>query len=347
MNREHEHKLVSQLLLASQPSAGGDSGASATASRTCYVIGVDEAGRGPLCGPVVVAACCVPMEFGSDGASRLAKRALTGTPLAALDDSKRMKEPARASVAAHLQQEASAMLADAESVGVRNGAPEQGADFRCIALRRCRVEAGVIDELNILEASLHGMERAVDDVLRDLTVLAERGRISAPPRADNVLVLVDGPHLPRHLRPAPSASTKRKSAKKETPKAAREAAARARLTRPLGSVAFMPRAAAVVRGDALCPAIAAAAVVAKCERDRIMVDEVAPTMDAAFGIVGNVGYPTAAHLAALKRLGPTPHHRRSFAPVAAAAAAAQAAPATAARARRAAAAKTGKKSKAA
>ncbi|MDT0631034.1 ribonuclease HII [Rubrivirga litoralis] len=66
----------------------------------------------------------------------------------------------------------------------------------------------------------------------------------------------------------------------------------------------------VVKGDGLSLSIAAASVVAKVTRDRIMVE-----LDAAFpayGWAGHKGYPTAAHYAALAEHGPSPHHRRSF-----------------------------------
>lgn len=66
----------------------------------------------------------------------------------------------------------------------------------------------------------------------------------------------------------------------------------------------------VIKGDTLSLSIAAASVVAKVTRDRIMVE-----LDAAFpvyGWAGHKGYPTAAHYAALAVHGPSPHHRRSF-----------------------------------
>jgi len=69
----------------------------------------------------------------------------------------------------------------------------------------------------------------------------------------------------------------------------------------------------VVQGDAKCAAIAAASIVAKVRRDRIMKD-----LDAAYpgyGLAAHKGYGTAEHLAALKKLGVTPVHRRSFRPV--------------------------------
>ena len=72
-------------------------------------------------------------------------------------------------------------------------------------------------------------------------------------------------------------------------------------------------ARAVVRGDSLSLSIAAASIIAKVTRDRIMAD-----LDAAYpgyGWATNQGYGTAAHAEALARLGVTPHHRRSFRPI--------------------------------
>jgi ribonuclease HII len=69
----------------------------------------------------------------------------------------------------------------------------------------------------------------------------------------------------------------------------------------------------VVRGDARSFSIAAASVVAKVTRDRIM--RALARRYPGYGWETNVGYATAEHGAALRRLGPTPHHRRSFAPV--------------------------------
>ena len=69
----------------------------------------------------------------------------------------------------------------------------------------------------------------------------------------------------------------------------------------------------LVKGDARCLSVAAASIVAKVHRDRIMVELAAECP--GYGWDRNAGYPTAEHLLALSRLGPTPHHRRSFAPV--------------------------------
>ncbi len=73
------------------------------------------------------------------------------------------------------------------------------------------------------------------------------------------------------------------------------------------------QATAIVRGDALSLSIAAASIVAKVCRDAIMV-ELAQQYP-GYGWERNAGYVTAMHRAALEDLGPTPHHRRSFAPV--------------------------------
>ncbi|SDI64482.1 RNase HII [Aliiruegeria lutimaris] len=69
----------------------------------------------------------------------------------------------------------------------------------------------------------------------------------------------------------------------------------------------------VVKGDAKCLSIAAASIVAKVARDRLMVD--LAQQHPGYGWERNAGYPTAEHKKALRDLGVTPHHRRSFAPV--------------------------------
>ena len=70
---------------------------------------------------------------------------------------------------------------------------------------------------------------------------------------------------------------------------------------------------AVVGGDAKVPAISAASIIAKVARDAEMV--AAAARFPGYGFECHKGYATAVHLAALKKLGPTPLHRRSFAPV--------------------------------
>ncbi len=77
----------------------------------------------------------------------------------------------------------------------------------------------------------------------------------------------------------------------------------------------MPQSA-YPKGDAFVSSIAAASIVAKCRRDALMRD-----LDAQYPVYGfgrHMGYATREHLAALRAYGPSPIHRRSFAPVAAA-----------------------------
>jgi ribonuclease HII len=72
-------------------------------------------------------------------------------------------------------------------------------------------------------------------------------------------------------------------------------------------------ATAIIKGDASCVSIAAASIVAKVARDRIMVD--LAQQHPGYGWEANAGYATKTHLAALQTLGVTPWHRRSFQPV--------------------------------
>ncbi|MGB5484788.1 ribonuclease HII, partial [Parasphingorhabdus sp.] len=115
---------------------------------------------------------------------------------------------------------------------------------------------GEIDEINILQATLLAMTRAVEGLNR------------IPDH-----VLVDGNRLPRwHFS-----------------------------------------AEAVIGGDAIHPCISAASILAKEYRDRLMI--AAAEQYPQYGWERNKGYGTAEHLAALRQYGPTPLHRKSFAPV--------------------------------
>ncbi len=117
-----------------------------------------------------------------------------------------------------------------------------------------------IDDVNILQASLKAMERAV----RRLQVMPD-------------LVQVDGNQAPRF------------------------------------NGADGPATETVVGGDRLVLAISAASILAKVYRDRLM--GLWHLRYPGYGFDANKGYPTPAHLAALKRFGPCAIHRRSFAPV--------------------------------
>jgi ribonuclease HII len=70
---------------------------------------------------------------------------------------------------------------------------------------------------------------------------------------------------------------------------------------------------AIIHGDALCASIAAASIIAKVERDR-MVREWDPVFP-VYDLASNKGYSTPRHIAALREHGPSPLHRQSFAPV--------------------------------
>ena len=75
-------------------------------------------------------------------------------------------------------------------------------------------------------------------------------------------------------------------------------------------------ARAIVKGDATVPAISAASILAKVARDELLVELHSAYPE--YGFDRHKGYGTALHMAALRRYGPTPAHRRSFAPVRAA-----------------------------
>jgi len=179
------------------------------------VAGVDEVGRGPLCGAVVTAAVILD----------------PARPILGLNDSKKLTEARREKLFDEIREKALAW---------------------CIA----RAEVEEIDQLNILQATMLAMQRAVEG-------------LSVTPK----LALIDGNRCPKLQVPS----------------------------------------TAVVKGDSRVPAIAAASILAKVSRDREMqaLDQQYP----GYGIAGHKGYPTPVHLEALRRLGPTPIHRRSFGPV--------------------------------
>lgn len=187
------------------------------------VAGVDEAGRGPLAGPVVAAAVILPQVWQDGGFDER---------LRDLNDSKQLSEAQReaffALLAAH---------------------PE-------IRFGIATVDAAVIDQINILQATHRAMNEAL-------------AQLQPPPEH----VLVDG--------------------------------------NPVKSLRF-PQTA-LVKGDSRSYSIAAASVLAKVTRDRMMLefDRQFP----GYGFAEHKGYGTPQHLAAIAGLGPCPIHRRSFAPL--------------------------------
>jgi len=180
-----------------------------------FLCGVDEAGRGPLAGPVVAAAVMLDPAH----------------PVEGLADSKQLSTRRR----------------EALAVDIR-------ARARAWAVASASVEE--IDALNILQATLLAMRRAV----ASMTVTPQ-------------LVLVDGLHCPSLAAPTRG----------------------------------------VVRGDATIAEISAASILAKVARDAEM--QLLHRLHPQYGFDRHKGYPTAAHLAALRAHGVTTAHRRTFAPV--------------------------------
>ncbi|MES2241459.1 MAG: ribonuclease HII [Pseudomonadota bacterium] len=178
--------------------------------------GVDEAGRGPLAGPVVAAAVILDDL----------------QPIKGLADSKVLTAKRR-------EQLYEEILAKA----------------LCCSIAQASVEE--IDRLNILQATMLAMKRAVEGL-----------------RLKPVKVQVDGNRLP----------------------------------------VLSMLAEAIVKGDALVPAISAASILAKVHRDRWC--EQYHLEYPQYGFAGHKGYGTAEHLAALREHGACPQHRRSFSPVA-------------------------------
>jgi ribonuclease HII len=171
------------------------------------VAGVDEAGVGPLAGPVVAAAVVFRPGQGVEG----------------VDDSKRLTAARREDLAEQIRNQAQCF---------------------CVA----HVEPAEIDQINIYQAGLLAMRRAIDGLAL---------------RPD--YLLVDGRSIPDLDLPQER----------------------------------------VVGGDAKCHAI-----LAKTERDALMVDY--DSEFPGYGFSSHKGYPTVAHRDAIRRLGLTPIHRRSF-----------------------------------
>ena len=105
-------------------------------------------------------------------------------------------------------------------------------------------------------------------------------------------------------------------------------ATRLAISRALGSMPLLPQyllldaldlpdvdipQKSIVHGDARCLSIAAASIVAKVERDRLMIE--ADDRYPGYGFASNKGYASAEHLRALESLGPCEIHRLSFAPI--------------------------------
>jgi ribonuclease HII len=202
-------------------------------------VGCDEAGRGPLAGPVVAAACALPAS---------APRIL------GVSDSKTIVDEA-----------------------AREALYEQIVSTPGVAWSARVVSAARIDEVNILMASLEAMRLSIVDVLEQ----------QAPKTA---LALVDGPFSPW-----------------------KEGDKYVDFQTPAPPAAVALEVEPVKKGDASVYCIAAASILAKVTRDRLMhrYDALWP----AYGLSQHKGYPTGQHVAAISKHGPCAVHRRTFAPL--------------------------------
>ena len=205
------------------------------------VMGIDEAGRGPLAGPVFAAAVSVPLDIAAD---------LLSGPWSAINDSKKLSEKRRDELAEVIKTTPSCTWAVASASALE------------------------IDQLNILRATHLAMRRAA------LALASPKGGSSCcatdqHPAPDSPFrILVDGLAVP--TLPFPSQN--------------------------------------VVKGDAKSLFIAAASILAKTSRDAYCREM--EVKYPGYGFATHKGYPTAAHMEALNRLGPCPEHRQSFGPVA-------------------------------
>lgn len=298
MNRNFEKKLVESELTEG------------SGSRIVFVVGCDEAGRGPLCGPVVAGAVVMPLSIKHTTAAQLK----LPPSLVGLDDSKKLKEADRNRLAEELKAQSAT---DSSKSKIKDDKGDWDCSNKCASWATASCDAAQIDELNILEASLHCMSMAADHALGQMITMAQKNKNLTMPTAKNTLILVDGPHVPRSLRSAETGTNKNNKKKaKKSAKQIGEEAARARLLTTFASISTpLPTAKAIVSGDSMSTCVAAASVLAKTERDAVM-KEIAQQVDPAYGIAKNMGYPTAAHRAALLKLGATEFHRTTFAPVA-------------------------------
>jgi len=248
------------------------------------VAGTDEAGRGPLAGPVVAAAFAVIAHDDEE------VRAL----LASVADSKQMT--------AQQREDAFSSLTDPKF------------DGRFVwAIAEASVEE--IDGANILRAALSAMARSVRALTSRPDVVLVDG-CNRPPE-----LLAPGEQWTRGPKKAEEDERKQPKLMKwfapraapkpevEKPQQAPEVASAEDL-----AAAWRPRRVeAVIEGDGRVPSISAASVLAKVHRDRQM--EKLHEQYPHYGFNSHKGYGTEAHLQAIKVHGVCPEHRRSFGPV--------------------------------
>lgn len=215
-------------------------------------IGVDEAGRGPLLGCVMVAAAILPYKW----SGLIESNPLAGTSLSLLTDSKQLSEKKRDLLYPLLKQQlVGYVIAD--------------------------IPAVVIDQINILQATMLGMRLCSEALLNNITVCIanDTARLNRPIRAE---LLFDGNRCPE-------------------------------LNDTTISDSITLDCQAWVKGDARHTSMAAASVLAKVSRDQKMYILDKQYLD--YGIAQHKGYPTRAHIAAIENYGVLSEHRQSFSPI--------------------------------
>ncbi len=199
------------------------------------IAGVDEVGRGPLAGPVVTAACVIKNVSDFDNApdEDLWRQ---------VRDSKLLSEKQR--------EETFEFIREKFFIGIGKCSPK------------------AIDEINILQATLLAMRKAVEALEKDID------KSDVYTDAEKMMVMIDGNQL------IPN---------------------------------FTREQVCVAKGDQISKSIAAASIIAKVARDKMMAkyDEKYPQ----YGFARHKGYGTKIHMEALQKYGATPIHRKSFAPV--------------------------------
>ncbi len=240
-----------------------------------YVAGVDEVGRGPLAGPVVTAAVVLPEDFDVLG----------------IDDSKKLSEKRREELYEIIIQKALAW-----GIG--------------------QADHTLIDEINILQATKHAMMQAIeaaDAMLRErLDTEHDQPALehdqSSSERSQSALEH-DRPSL-EHGRPSPEHD----QSSSEHGQPAPELDAPGNIDFVLLDAVELPDLQIpqqpVIKGDAKVLAIAAASIVAKVTRDRMMVEYAKEYPHYAFE--RNKGYGTKDHYAGIREHGICPIHRKTF-----------------------------------